>query len=813
MAGVDWLHGDEVALFRCGVCDDDRPKPALVESDGWGGGRVRFHTCPACGSVVRDQRSGPPPAGGAPFSAGSVLYVEQGAGIDVVLEGVARVAAPGVRRFLEIGCNFGFVLDFARHGYGWEVTGIDPSSAAQAGREELSLPIRCEEISPTTELGPPFDLILASEVIEHLAAPRDLTRSAARHLAPEGVLALTTPNAAGLRPDADPLEVERILSHGLHELVFTARALGDLLRAEGFAHVLIEETPTTLRGFASRDAAALERVRAPRRLDRALYRRWLDERARTAPEGSALASGLAYRHLKECVNAGDMAAARPSRERLRRALASRYAVDLDAPETLTRAATAAAGPDIGRTSPANATGALYFSGLLALNERRHADAVVLLEAAHACGVHTRRALPEWADGETADLMQQAAGLAAQARAAGAPEQPRGLAAAAVAAAGRVLVAVAEAGHHANAAGRELPRVLDALAPGARASAFLGRFPNVVAGQRRLWTRVSEAWARAQTEAWARAIAAATHVEERWPGEQRLAGAREVAIFVHFDPRGRVHRYVLRYLDQLAAAGFATVVVSNAPVLGEGALADLAPRAAAILRRRNVGLDFGAWKDGLLELDLARVETLLLANDSVYGPLRPLGEVLAAMPPAEADVWGVTDTWDRQYHLQSYFLLFHARALRSAAFTGFWEWLPFVGSKAWAIENGEIGLSQRLLSAGLRLRALCPYQELVDQVSRDVLERAALEAAEGPLRARLADLYGAIERGDALNPTHSFWEPLVRGRCPFLKSALLRENPIRVPLVHTWRRVLREATSYDLDLIEEHLRATVAGHAP
>ena len=52
---------------------------------------------------------------------------------------------------------------------------------------------------------------------------------------------------------------------------------------------------------------------------------------------------------------------------------------------------------------------------------------------------------------------------------------------------------------------------------------------------------------------------------------------------------------------------------------------------------------------------------MLANDSVYGPLFDLKEILARCD-ASADIWGMTDNRAGGYHLQSYFLLFRGRAL-------------------------------------------------------------------------------------------------------------------------------------------------------
>src|SRR5215470_11137750 len=201
----------------------------------------------------------------------------------------------------------------------------------------------------------------------------------------------------------------------------------------------------------------------------------------------------------------------------------------------------------------------------------------------------------------------------------------------------------------------------------------------------------------------------SYVRQRWPGALDLNTATRVAVFAHFDRQGIVDDFVLHYLTAIAHAGFTTLFVSNAPRLTSESLSRLTPLCGAILRRANVGLDFGAFKDGLATLRPERLEALLLVNDSVYGPFRDLADVMSDMNLLEADVWGITDSWQHHFHLQSYFLLFGQRALTSPVFRRFWSRLRYVQSKFWVIKHYEIGLTRALLRAGLRCRALFPYR--------------------------------------------------------------------------------------------------------
>ncbi len=306
-----------------------------------------------------------------------------------------------------------------------------------------------------------------------------------------------------------------------------------------------------------------------------------------------------------------------------------------------------------------------------------------------------------------------------------------------------------------------------------------------------------------------------YVLERWDGRRSLAGARRVAVFVHYDRAGTIHDYVLYYLRQLRAAGFEVVFVSNAPSLAGPALETVRGLCAVVARRRNVGYDFGAFKDGIgLVGDLAGLDELVLANDSVYGPFHDLEGILRQADGARASVWGITDSWEISYHLQSYFLLFKAEALRHPAFARFWRGVRYVQSKSWVIRRYEVGLSRTLIRGGLRCAALFPYRQAAARISEAVRASGALDGQTLGRRHReyLAALCNAVDRGIPLNGSHYFWDYLIGEMgCPFLKRELLQKNPAQVPFVHCWDQLIGRTSRYNPDLILRHLEASLRNH--
>jgi hypothetical protein len=296
---------------------------------------------------------------------------------------------------------------------------------------------------------------------------------------------------------------------------------------------------------------------------------------------------------------------------------------------------------------------------------------------------------------------------------------------------------------------------------------------------------------------------------------------KVALFVHFDAAGAVRDHVLHYINALKDAGYAVAFVTNSGKLRPDARAALAPLCAAILVRRNVGYDFGAMREGVLRLGLPRADTeqVLIVNDSVYGPLRPLDDLLSRIDFSVADVWGCTESWQRRYHLQSYFLAFGPRAMRSPAWASFWKSVRPVQSKDWIIRTYEVGLTQHFLRAGLSCRAIWPYADLVKLVDPEWLAVTDEEAEQtgDPIvlmrknHARHIRDCAVLRR--PLNPTSDLWRQLLLSGYPFLKRELLRSNPTNVNDVTDWREVVRTEAGLDPTLIERDLQRALKNVAP
>lgn len=274
--------------------------------------------------------------------------------------------------------------------------------------------------------------------------------------------------------------------------------------------------------------------------------------------------------------------------------------------------------------------------------------------------------------------------------------------------------------------------------------------------------------------------------------EKLRTRRSVAVIATFRDAERPHGPPDHLIESLTNEGFLTVVVDTSASLPSQPLScDLS------IHRLNVGWDFASWMSTLARFPwlMDDADRLLLVNDSNVGPLRPIGPMMESGRTLGLDVWGLTDSWDTRYHLQSYFLLFEQSALRSGHLHSFLDSFTFPSVKDKIIGSGEIGLSRFLDEAGLRIGAVFPYTELAQTFLDGVPERIdhVLSFPENQLdAARVSDIdevnfildtVDRIRSSAPVNPTHYFWDILVDKGSPFVKRELLTKNPQSIPGLH------------------------------
>ena len=297
-----------------------------------------------------------------------------------------------------------------------------------------------------------------------------------------------------------------------------------------------------------------------------------------------------------------------------------------------------------------------------------------------------------------------------------------------------------------------------------------------------------------------------HIDE---GLDPNAGSRRYAVYASYDRHSIVADYVVAQVEALSRIGYRIVVVLTSPYARTTETSKLATHSWKIVHRRNFGHDFGCYKTGIRQIErLQEAESLILMNDSCYGPLFDLARVERLAREDGADIWGITDSWWKSYHLQSYYLRLGNRAINSEAFQRFWATLLPYQPRNLVVRLGEIRLTQYLVRDRLTTGVLCPYHAVAEKALELILPRingdeAGLLPSEIHYLQWLAE---QISKGTDLNPMHPFWDVLiVEFACPFIKRGLLRSNPTGVPGLFDWPSLLATYTGYNVGLIDRHLQ--------
>lgn len=198
-------------------------------------------------------------------------------------------------------------------------------------------------------------------------------------------------------------------------------------------------------------------------------------------------------------------------------------------------------------------------------------------------------------------------------------------------------------------------------------------------------------------------------------------SEKVVLLLVYQPSG-LAQSVIRTCDRFIRAGYAPLLVSNAP-LKHSELQELRSVTWRILVRPNFGYDFGGYRDGWWYLQRSQLplERLVVMNDSVWYPIRSGDTFIEDMEKLGGGFAGALLAADRRSKqlkgigrkpfISSFWLMFDRSVIESSAFRSFWDHYLCSNSKAQTILRGERGLSAAMESAGYLPVAMFDRQKL------------------------------------------------------------------------------------------------------
>jgi len=231
-------------LHSCPICGAvDLRHYCRVPSLFRAGEYIRYDRCADCGVVLRNPRL--PPATRVEryetsVPAESWWHLDARAQIHyrMMMRRLARLHAPNLgRRLLDFGCGAGGFLLEARAA-GFEVSGLELSRAMAAYVSEAhGVVVYQGLIGDESFARERFDVIVSSQVFEHLVDPRQTLQDLRRHLNPAGLLLIEVPN---LRHVKERLRRGSTMDDS-HLFYFSGFSLSRLLGTNGFRVLRVEE--------------------------------------------------------------------------------------------------------------------------------------------------------------------------------------------------------------------------------------------------------------------------------------------------------------------------------------------------------------------------------------------------------------------------------------------------------------------------------------------------------------------------------------------------------------------------------------------
>lgn len=269
----------------------------------------------------------------------------------------------------------------------------------------------------------------------------------------------------------------------------------------------------------------------------------------------------------------------------------------------------------------------------------------------------------------------------------------------------------------------------------------------------------------------------------------------LCIYLTYDKQKIIDRYIGYMLQELKSCVNYLVVVCNEMEIARGN--EILERFAdEIFYRENIGFDIGGFKEALCDfLGWERVlqyDELVLVNDSIFGPFRPMKEIFSEMDNRTIDFWGLAKHGDYKNssgdcfpeYIQSYFFCIRSKMLHCRYFKKYWEDMPFYTVFEDVIRQFELKFTSYFANLGYGYDVLSDIEanNSKKEISNNYMQ------------------YGTIS-----------YELIRKRNFPFLKKQQIAYNTLNLQTQENLRQsidYIDKATNYDVNMIWENIIRTL-----
>jgi len=243
--------------------------------------------------------------------------------------------------------------------------------------------------------------------------------------------------------------------------------------------------------------------------------------------------------------------------------------------------------------------------------------------------------------------------------------------------------------------------------------------------------------------------------------------RRISFYAHYDEKNEISSQDLKVIKFLAEFTNNCVFITNSK-LSVKEKAKIEPYVSYIIERKNVGYDFGAWRDAFIQYgfqNLNEYDQLILINNSIFGPVFDMDKIFSKMENELTDFWGITlfpELSDGSYlrkksiaeHIQSYFYVFEKQVFTSKEFKEFWINVKNVSTLVKVVAKYESELTSVLSKAGFKYSVYIPETRYLSKYLNDYMipysNAYSLVILGSPFIKKKSAMYMSSEEENNLN---------------------------------------------------------------
>ncbi len=365
---IVWNQEKKIMDIKCPVCEDLNKKTyvlkVVLDEKHSNLCELELYRCNSCSSYFFY------PLEDFPLKEDDLrvkFYVEQGAGIDYTIKSIFGVSGNnGIKKALEVGCSFGFGVDYATRILGWDCVGVDPSYCTKVGAKILGIKVYNEYLENCDLHENHFDIIIGSEVIEHVLNPHLFLEAIKAKLSKRGILVLSTPSNEAITPKLDIYSLFQLLYPGSHFIIFSPPGLRKLLEKFKFKNIkIVRKSNQYMLAYAS-DASLDLNFKG---WEYSYIRYLINVFERSKKNGpEMLYNGVAYRLFKELVNMARYRESMVLLSDIMSSLSAKFGEEILFPQQFVRSLDDISDlKEMGSHAPYNLAMLYYYTGVLLTN--------------------------------------------------------------------------------------------------------------------------------------------------------------------------------------------------------------------------------------------------------------------------------------------------------------------------------------------------------------------------------------------------------------------------------------------------------------